>query len=178
MMDYAALERTIQAAMAAAKTAPGPYGGRYVGRLFNKEKQETEFLDLGTDDMEEVEKAHPGVDVLVQCRPDKTYPMGAARRWIKEDGTVNHEYLNGSPQVKPAITDLTEYDAALARLIRCRTEGWSVVYADKAGSNPSLADRRMMEYRDQDRYTVAEATVDSVLFGATKSELKLREQKP
>ena len=98
-MDYDALERTIAAAREAAKTEPGPYGGRYVGRQYNKKTEQTEFLDLGTDDSEVTDKTHPNVDVLVQCKPQVVYPFGRAQLWIKRDGTVDRDYLNGKPPV-------------------------------------------------------------------------------
>lgn len=101
LMDYDALERTIAAAREAAKTAPGPNGGRYVGRRFDKKTQETEFLDLGTDDSGVTDVTFKDVDVLCQCKPDKVYPFGFAKRWIREDGTVDRTFLRAAPKDEP-----------------------------------------------------------------------------
>ena len=48
-MDFDAIEKKLKEGIAVATLHPGRYGGRYVGRRYNKFKQETEKLVLDDD---------------------------------------------------------------------------------------------------------------------------------
>jgi hypothetical protein len=94
--DWLELTLAIRAAMEIAKVAPGTYGGRYVARQVCKASRANFLPDsiviLPTDDSEHYrdEKLHPNLDILVHAQPTKCYPIGHARQWIREDGTVKY----------------------------------------------------------------------------------------
>lgn len=86
MTDWTQLETVCKKAMQAATEKPGRYGGRYVGRRFNKTTRASEFVILDDDDGDEVPD---DVDVVAQCTSERVNPIGAAARYLQADGTVN-----------------------------------------------------------------------------------------
>jgi hypothetical protein len=75
--------------MQEAAENPGRYGGKYVGRKYDKANRCDIWVILD-DDPDNVPEP---VDVLVHVTPKKCYGIGHARYWINEDGTVDREYL-------------------------------------------------------------------------------------
>lgn len=84
-MDAGDIKAICQAGMAAAATRPGRYGGRYVARL-GMDHAEALVL-LGDDDPEKYDHI-TDIDIFAQCVPGKVHPVGRARHWLNEDGTL------------------------------------------------------------------------------------------
>lgn len=94
-MNLDLIETTVKAAMALAATKPGPYGGRYVGRKYDRRKKEDRYLILPTDDPEDPRvRDDRELDVFAHCRPETAYGLGHARYWILADGSVDREYFD------------------------------------------------------------------------------------
>jgi hypothetical protein len=93
-MDLDRIELTLKEAMAAAGIRPGPYGGRYVARRWDENARETVWFVMSTDDPESVEAKDPKADIHAHVLPNKVWPVGRARYWINEDGTVKRSYFD------------------------------------------------------------------------------------
>jgi hypothetical protein len=77
-------------AMAKSHTSPGRYGGLYVGRRYDRNAKRDVFLILEDDDPETVPN---DIDVLAHVYKGKVCPIGHARYWLGEDGTVDFSPL-------------------------------------------------------------------------------------
>lgn len=87
---FDALPDVVRKGMELAKSQQGKYGGLYVGRYYDKTKKLTTFVVLNDDDPEKVNDVEI-LDILCQCTPDKCWPIGHARNYIREDGSVKFE---------------------------------------------------------------------------------------
>ena len=85
--DWDELTAACRRAMQLAAQSPGRYGGRYVARKWNAQRQQTEFFVLDDDDPERY-RDDEALDILAQVTPTKVYGIGRARHWLREDGTV------------------------------------------------------------------------------------------
>lgn len=85
MTDWTQLEIVCKRAMQAAAEKPGRYGGRHVGRRYDKAAGKTVFVVLEDDDWDLVPD---DVDVLAQCTPQCVNSIGPAARYLRSDGTV------------------------------------------------------------------------------------------
>jgi len=94
-MDKLAIQQTIKEAMGLAASNPGPNGGRYVGRKYNKKTQKGEYIILETDNPDELHAMKDWksnkLDVFAHVLPTKCYGIGYARNWLNQDGTVHFE---------------------------------------------------------------------------------------
>jgi hypothetical protein len=86
-MDKEAVARACREAMDAAKTKPGRYGGRYVARKYDRKLGADVYLVLEDDDPAKYARK-TSLDIFAQAVPDKVHPIGRARWWLNEDGTV------------------------------------------------------------------------------------------
>ena len=72
--------------MKLAGESPGPYGGRYISRTTGDE-----FIVLDGDDPEVYKgDAH---DIYAHVTPEMVYPIGHARGYLEEDGSINWDAL-------------------------------------------------------------------------------------
>lgn len=74
----------------AVNMPPGRYGGRYVGRKYDRKAKRDVFLILDDDDPETIPD---DVDVLAHVYRGKVCPIGRARYWLNADGTVDFSFL-------------------------------------------------------------------------------------
>lgn len=88
--EWEGLPQRLQEGMAAARENPGRYGGRYVGRRYDKKIKKTIFMVLDDDDPD-LYRDDEKLDILAQCMPHKVHPIGRARHYIKEDGSVSFD---------------------------------------------------------------------------------------
>lgn len=84
--DWGELTKKLRQAKLEAAQHPGRYGGRYVGRRWNKRTKRSDFLILDDDDPD---KIPADVDVLAIAKPDVIHPLGGAGRFIQPDGTID-----------------------------------------------------------------------------------------
>jgi len=86
-MDLHAVEAACKAAQEAARQRPGRYGGRYVAR------DNDGIVEVLThDDPDRLDRDH--WDVIAHCTPEAVYPVGRARYWLNDDGTINEAALD------------------------------------------------------------------------------------
>ncbi|MHC4406868.1 MAG: hypothetical protein ACYTG0_45205 [Planctomycetota bacterium] len=79
-MDFHAVTMACKAAMKKAKQMPGRYGGRYVAR------NNAGIVRVLTHD--DPDLLGEEWDVIAHCTPDKVLPIGHARNWLNDDGSV------------------------------------------------------------------------------------------
>lgn len=91
--DFTTIEATLKQAMADAKIKPGRYGGRYVSRRFDKATKRDVYEVMKNDDPRTKDAQNINIDILAQVMPTKVIPIGRARYWINQDGTINREYF-------------------------------------------------------------------------------------
>ena len=82
-MDWEQLTKACKEAMKLAAESPGLYGGRYVARSCPK----GEFIVLEDDDPDRYNNDE-SVDIIAHVQPDIVHPIGRARNYLKEDGSV------------------------------------------------------------------------------------------
>lgn len=76
---------TCQEAMQAAAEKPGRYGGRYVGRRYDKANNEDLLVILDDDDPKTVPDE---IDVLCHVTPGRVLPVGRMRHFMDDQGNV------------------------------------------------------------------------------------------
>lgn len=95
--SWAKLPKVLRDAMELAKIAPGRYGGRYVGRVYNRTAKRDEFVICDDDDPEKYHNdSDCDLDILAQATPTKIHPIGGARNYINADGTIEFHEPDGS----------------------------------------------------------------------------------
>jgi hypothetical protein len=92
-MDLDAIEATLAKAMQLAAEKPGKYGGRYVGRRYDKKANIDRYVICDDDDPEGPESQDQTLDIFALARPDDVFGLGHFRYFINRDGTINRDYF-------------------------------------------------------------------------------------
>lgn len=110
-INFELIEKALAEGMMAAKIRPGKYGGRYLATWYDHRREIAVYGVLPDDDPDTVIgqviifgprrdgqgtrlEAPSAVDILAHCKPDKVFPIGHARHWINEDGTINRSHFD------------------------------------------------------------------------------------
>jgi hypothetical protein len=92
-METQEITNTFRQAMELAKLNPGRYGGRYVGRIYNRETKQDEYVICEDDDPKRFNEGgdlfNDKLDILAQCTPTKCYGIGRWRNFVNADGSVD-----------------------------------------------------------------------------------------
>lgn len=83
--DAKVIRETCERAMREAAASPGTYGGRYVGRRYNRKANRDEY-DVTDDDPEGPAGRDESFDIFAHVSPTEVRPMGRARYWLDARG--------------------------------------------------------------------------------------------
>lgn len=94
---YFLVSEVCKQAMTAAADKPGRYGGRYVGRRYNRAERRDDVFILDDDDPE-LYRDDETLDLIAQVTPKAVLPMGRCRYWLNSDGSINWGYFVDRPR--------------------------------------------------------------------------------
>jgi len=92
-MEIDELEKALADARKAATEKPGPYGGRYVARRYDRKAKKDVYIVCKTDDPNGKESKDDSLDILCHVRPDACYGIGFARNYVNLDGTIDRSFF-------------------------------------------------------------------------------------
>lgn len=113
-MDAKAIKEACDKAMKAAAERPGRYGGRYVSRWYDRQKNVDVYEVLEDDDPEKYRgRKWEKHDIFAQVTSAQVYPLGRARYWLDGQGRVVDEVTRVPKD--PSMRDELDPDAKAAQ---------------------------------------------------------------